>query len=285
MTLLNFWRSSLDPERVMNTEVTRWRGKDQEQCEEFLTVEEPLELRLGGRPLAMIMRTPGHDEALAAGFLFSEGLIRTREDVQSLRVLSDSAGIPQVNVLEVTLREDLMAQVTETAFHRSFAVSSSCGLCGRDTIADALSSCEPLAPDDFFIPVEVFYEMPVHLRKAQSVFTHTGGLHAAGLFNSQGELLLLREDIGRHNAVDKLIGHGFLQNALPYSRAIVLVSGRTSFEIVQKSIQARIPCLAAISAPSSLAVELADQGGITLIGFLRDCTMNIYTHPERIQGN
>ena len=140
----------------------------------------------------------------------------------------------------------------------------------------------PIEPDDLRIAASALYELPVGLRRAQSVFTHTGGLHAAGLFSSSGELLLLREDVGRHNAVDKIIGHGLLHGSFPYSAHILMVSGRTSFEIIQKALLARIPCIAAISAPSSLAVELAEQAGITLVGFLRDHSMNVYTHPRRI---
>lgn len=278
-----FWRSPLDPERVMNTRVTRWQESVQEQREEYLTVEEPCEVRLGGRSLAVIMRTPGHDHELALGFLLTEGIIQGAEDVLEVRTACDSDGLPLANVVEVTLRAELMEDVAARTFRRNFAVSSSCGLCGKDSIADVFCTSEPLPPDNLHIPASRLYGLPVLLRAAQAVFTHTGGLHAAGLFSTQGELVLLREDVGRHNAVDKLIGHGLLQGTLPYSRFILLVSGRTSFEIIQKAVRARIPCIAAISAPSSLAVELAEQSGITLIGFLRARTMNVYSHPERIE--
>jgi FdhD protein len=277
-----FWRSPLDPERVINTQVTRWQENMQEQREEYLTVEEPCEIRLGGRSLAVIMRTPGHDQELALGFLLTEGIIQGAEDVLEVRAAYDDEGLPLVNVVEVIVRAELMEDIAAHAFRRNFTVSSSCGLCGKDSIADVFCTSEPLPLDNLRIPASCLYDLPVLLREAQAVFTHTGGLHAAGLFNMQGELTLLREDVGRHNAVDKLIGYGLLQHTLPYSHFILLVSGRTSFEIIQKAVRARIPCIAAISAPSSLAVELAEQSGITLIGFLRAHTMNIYTHSERI---
>lgn len=283
MNTPGFWRSPLDPERVLSTRVVHWQEGEQEQREEYLTVEEPCEIRLGGRSLAVIMRTPGHDQELALGFLLTEGLIQGPEDMLEVSAACDSDGLPLPNVVEVTLREELLEDVATRAFRRNFTVSSSCGLCGKDSIADVFCTNEPLPADDLCIPASHLYDLPARLRKAQAVFTHTGGLHAAGLFNIQGELTLLREDVGRHNAVDKLIGHGVLNRALPYSHSILLVSGRTSFEIIQKALRARIPCIAAISAPSSLAVELAEQSGITLIGFLRERTMNIYAHPERIE--
>lgn len=278
----DFWRSPLDPERVMNARVAHWRNNEQKQREEYLAVEEPCEIRLGGRSLAVIMRTPGHDFELALGFLLTEGIITRPEDVVAVRGAYDAEGLPLANVVEVTLSAQLMESASETAFRRNFAVSASCGLCGKDSIADVLCTSEPLPADDLRIPASYLYDLPALLREAQAVFTHTGGLHAAGLFNARGELVLLREDVGRHNAVDKLIGYGLLQRALSYSHLLLLVSGRASFEIIQKALRVRIPCIAAISAPSSLAVELAEQSGITLIGFLREQTMNVYTHPERI---
>ncbi|HEX7735533.1 MAG TPA: formate dehydrogenase accessory sulfurtransferase FdhD [Ktedonobacteraceae bacterium] len=282
MTQPAFWRSALDPERVMSAQITHWQESEQEEREEYLTVEEPLEIRLGGRSLATIMRTPGHDAELAPGFLLSEGLIRYPEDLIEVRVARDPDGLPLANVVEVFLREPLMSEVSASAFQRHFTVSSSCGLCGKDSIADILCNAAPVTEDHFQIAASDLYELPERLRQAQAVFTHTGGLHAAGLFNERGQLSLLREDVGRHNAVDKLIGQGVLQRTLPYTSSLLMVSGRTSFEILQKALRARVPCVAAISAPSSLAVELAEQSGITLVGFLRARTMNVYTHRERI---
>lgn len=282
MAASGFWRSPLDPERVMNARVTHWQGSEQESREEYLTVEEPLELRLAGRSLAVIMRTPGQDHELALGFLLTEGVIQHPEDVLEVREASDAEGLPLINVVEIVLRAELMEEHVLQAFQRRFSVSASCGFCGKDSIADVLCMTEPIPADGLRISAALFYALSGQLRAAQSVFTHTGGLHAAGLFSLAGKLFLVREDIGRHNAVDKLIGYGLQQRLLPYSKQILLVSGRTSFEIIQKAVRARIPCIAAISAPSSLAVELAEQSGITLIGFLRDHTMNVYTHPERI---
>jgi len=284
MAAPGFWRSPLDPERVMQLPVAHWQENEQHRREEHLTVEEPLEIRLDGRSLAVIMRTPGHDFELACGFLFSEGIITSHDDILSLEDAVDADGLPLANVVDMALRASSAdpAGASAPAFQRHFAVSASCGLCGKNSIADLLCNVPPLPEDETHISPAILYTLTARLREQQDVFTHTGGLHAAGLFTTGGELLLLREDVGRHNAVDKLIGYGLLHDTLPYNEHILLVSGRTSFEIIQKALLARIPCIAAISAPSSLAVELADTGGITLIGFLRDHTMNVYTHPERI---
>jgi FdhD protein len=286
MTSSGSWRSTLDPERVMQVDVTHWQAQEHYQRTEQLTVEDPLEIRIAHRSLALIMRTPGNDFELAWGFLFSEGLIHRASDVLTLECEQDTDGFPQPNVINVTLGSTVQAsQVACPApdsFARRFAVSSSCGLCGKESIEQAMRAVPPLEADSVCVRAAVLYKLAQHLRRQQTVFSYTGGLHAAGLFSCDGDLLLLREDVGRHNAVDKLMGYGLIHNIYPYRERILLVSGRTSFEIVQKALLARIPCLAAISAPSSLAVELADAGGITLIGFLRDTTMNVYTHPERI---
>jgi FdhD protein len=224
------------------------------------------------------------------GFLFTERVIHQADEVQTIEDAMDDEGLPLTNVVNVILhpreRQDSLTQAAnnehDSVFERHFAVSASCGLCGKNSIDDLMLTVPPLEVEDLRISASCIYELTRQLRIGQDVFTHTGGLHAAGLFTSTGELCLLREDVGRHNAVDKIIGHGLLHNTLPYSRHILMVSGRTSYEIIQKALLARIPCIAAISAPSSLAVELAQQSGITLIGFLRDHAMNVYTHPERI---
>src|SRR5438874_1168552 len=284
MTVPAFWRSSLDPERVMNVRVTHWQEHIQQQREDHVTVEEPFEVRLNHRSLAIIMRTPGHDRELAMGFLFTERVIHQADDVHAIEDAMDEDGLPLANVVNVHLhpneKQDSLTFVDK--FERHFAVSASCGLCGKNSIDDLMLTAPSLKEEDLRISTSCIYELTRQLRTGQDVFTHTGGLHAAGLFNETGELCLLREDVGRHNAVDKIIGHGLLHNTLPYSRHILVVSGRTSYEIIQKALFARIPCIAAISAPSSLAIQLAHQGGITLIGFLRDHAMNVYTHPERI---
>lgn len=285
MTLPGFWRSALDPERVMRVEVVHWQAHEQQKREDHLTVEEPFEIRIEGRSLAVIMRTPGHDHELAMGFLFSEGVIQHVDDVVSIEDALDDDGLPLANVVNVILRShepQAGVQTLPAAFERHFAVSASCGLCGKNSIADLMLTTSRLEPDTFSVSANTLYALANALRTQQTVFTHTGGLHAAGLFTRSGELLLLREDVGRHNAVDKLIGHGLLHGTYPYSEYILMVSGRTSFEIIQKALLARIPCIAAISAPSSLAVELADKSGITLVGFLRGQSMNVYTCPERV---
>jgi FdhD protein len=284
MTVQGFWRSALDPERVMNVRMTHWKEHVQEKREDYVTVEEPFEVRVNQRSLAVIMRTPGNDHELAMGFLLTERVIRQADDVDAIEDAIDDDGLPLANVVNVRLRpgeqQDSLIRIDH--FERHFAVSASCGLCGKNSIDDLMLTIPALTVEDLQISSSCIYELTRQLRIGQDVFTHTGGLHAAGLFTSSGELCLLREDVGRHNAVDKIIGHGLLHNALPYSRHILVVSGRTSYEIIQKAALARIPCIAAISAPSSLAVELAQQAGITLIGFLRDHAMNVYTHPERI---
>jgi FdhD protein len=283
--LANSWRSEFDPERVMQTNVMRWQEGDCYEREDHLTVEEPFEVRIEHRSLATIMRTPGHDFELALGFLFSEGVIRDASEVLSLEHELDSDGLPLPNVVNVVLQQHTSGGVACTfpaTFERHFVVSASCGLCGKNSIADLLQSTPPLEPDTLLISYSTLYSLPQQLCSQQAVFKHTGGLHAAGLFTAGGGMLLLREDVGRHNAVDKAIGHGLLHGDYPYLDRILMVSGRSSFEIIQKALLARIPCVAAISAPSSLAVELADKSGITLIGFLRDRSMNVYTHPERV---
>jgi FdhD protein len=299
MTATGFWRSAVDPLRVMSAQVVHWQEEEVQPREEALAVEEPLEVRLDGRSLAVIMRTPGHDRELALGFLFSEGVIHGAEEVATVEEALDADGLPLPNVINVTLRgseersrtEGMAATATDVGagaacqatFERHFAVSSSCGLCGKNSIADLLTDIPPLEPDNLSIAASVIYALPERLRAAQAVFSHTGGLHAAALFSLEGELLLLREDVGRHNAVDKLIGYGLWHRQFPYREYILMVSGRTSFEILQKALHARIPCVAAISAPSSLAVELAESAGITLVGFLRGHSMNVYTHAQRIR--
>ena len=288
MTSSGSWRSTLDPQRIMQMDVTHWQAQEHYQRTGQLTIEEPLEIRIEHRSLAVIMRTPGNDFELTWGFLFSEGLIQHASDVLMLEYEQDTDGLPLPNIVNVTLRATHPPEVSQRTcsppdnFVRHFVVSSSCGLCGKDSIEKAIHTALPLEPDSISIKATVLYKLAQHLRGQQTIFNYTGSLHAAGLFTCDGNLLLLREDVGRHNAVDKLIGYGLTHNSYPYREHILLVSGRTSFEIVQKALLARIPCLAAISAPSSLAVELADASGITLIGFLRNTAMNVYTHPRRI---
>ncbi|MCX4626584.1 MULTISPECIES: formate dehydrogenase accessory sulfurtransferase FdhD [unclassified Streptomyces] len=252
-----------------------------------LVAEEPLEIRLSGKPLAITMRTPGDDFALAVGFLVSEGVLGSASDVQAVTYCEGATedGSNTYNVVNVQLAPGVV--LPDITLERNVYTTSSCGLCGKASL-DAVRTATrfPLrrsaAEDTVRIPAELLGELPDRLRAAQKVFDRTGGLHAAGLFSPQGELLDLREDVGRHNAVDKIVGRAFQAGLLPLAGAVLLVSGRASFELAQKAVMAGIPILAAVSAPSSLAVDLALESGLTLVGFLRGQNMNIYAGEERI---
>ncbi len=249
-----------------------------------LATEEPLEIRLASPPqtLAVTMRTPGADFDLTAGFLYGEGVIRQRDDIcrMSYCVDPDLDGAQQQNIVNVTLRADLRPDLKP--LERHFFTSSACGVCGKASIeALQLRDC-PQLPKDLQIAPEVIYSLPDKLQAAQGVFKATGGLHAAALFDLDGNLLRLREDIGRHNALDKLIGSAFLAGEFPLSRHIVMVSGRSSYEILQKCLVAGVPVICAVSAPSSLAMAIAREFGVTLIGFLRGRRFNLYSGIERI---
>jgi FdhD protein len=240
---------------------------------DLLAVEEPLEIQVDGEPLIVTMRTPGYDIDLAAGFLFTEGLLAGLSDVREIRMCDD-------NVAAVTLQPG--SALLKTAA-RNFMATSACGVCGKDSIeAIRVRSAFDVAADQVQVSPAVLAGLPDQLREAQRVFSHTGGLHAAGLFTPDGTLLALREDVGRHNAVDKLAGWALRSGLLPLAGHILLVSGRASFELVQKAVLAGIPVLAAVSAPSSLAAELAADSGLTLVGFLRGASMNVYTGAGRV---
>jgi FdhD protein len=248
-----------------------------------LVVEEPLEIRLDGSPLAVTMRTPGDDFDLAAGFLVSEGVASAQEHVATIRYClgKDDEGRNTYNVLDVTLGQ--AATAPDTSLQRNFYTTSSCGLCGKASLdAVRTSAAWEVRDDPLRTSTETLALLPDRLRDAQRVFERTGGLHAAGLFTADGELLGLREDVGRHNAVDKLVGWALQQGALPLRGTVLMVSGRASFELVQKALMAGIPAMAAVSAPSSLAVELAEDAGLTLVGFLRGSTMNVYAGGHRL---
>lgn len=236
-----------------------------------LAVEEPLEIRADGKPLAVTMRTPGHDVDLALGFLLTEGLVGP-DGVHSAINCAD-------NVVDVTLTEALPDDTTA----RGFYVNSSCGICGKASI-DALTTVQrwPVADDVFAIATDVLVSLPDKMREAQKTFDRTGGLHAAGLFTTSGDLLCIREDVGRHNAVDKVIGWALTNDRLPLRETVLQVSGRASFELVQKALMAGIPVMAAVSAPSSLAVEMATGAGQTLVGFLRGTSFNVYADAGRL---
>ncbi|TAG29271.1 MAG: formate dehydrogenase accessory sulfurtransferase FdhD [Verrucomicrobia bacterium] len=262
-------------------------GSPPELYDDLLAVEEPLEIRLNTRSLSVTMRTPGHDEELAAGFLLTEGLLQNRADLAELAPCKTARPDGKGNILNATLAPHLTPDFARLTRH-VFA-SSSCGLCGKASIANLHQHFPPILrraeSPPLTVSISLLRQLPFLLRAAQDAFEQTGGLHAAGVFDSQGTLLVAREDVGRHNAVDKVIGYGLLAGLAPFSRHILLVSGRASFEIVQKALAARFPILAAVSAPSSLAVDFARANGQTLVGFLRDRSLNIYTHPERVVGD
>ena len=249
---------------------------------DFVAVEEPLELRLGTVPFATIMRTPGEDVELAAGFLLAERLVAIASDIASIHHAVDADGDTEPNALDVWLAGNAaLRAATGLRTRRHVAAASACGICGRRTIADLLTDIQPIEPVPV-IPSATISLLPERLRAAQRTFDRTGGLHAAGLFRPDGTLGAFAEDVGRHNAVDKVIGRELLRDRLPLSDAILFVSGRSSFEIVQKGAVAGVPIIASVSAPSSLAISLARDANITLCGFVRDGHFNVYTSPERI---
>ncbi|WP_327391742.1 formate dehydrogenase accessory sulfurtransferase FdhD [Streptomyces sp. NBC_01186] len=249
-----------------------------------LVAEEPLEIRLGGKPLAITMRTPGDDFALAAGFLVSEGVLAHPRELAGIVYCAgaDERGHNTYNVVDVRLAPGV--PVPDITLERNVYTTSSCGLCGKASLDAVRTTARwpPAADRPRGIGTEVLAALPERLRAAQRVFDRTGGLHAAALFTSEGELLELREDVGRHNAVDKLIGHALQEGLLPLRDSLLMVSGRASFELAQKAVMAGIPLLAAVSAPSSLAVDLAAETGLTLVGFLRGTSMNVYAGAHRL---
>ncbi|NED09688.1 formate dehydrogenase accessory sulfurtransferase FdhD [Streptomyces sp. SID6648] len=248
-----------------------------------LAAEEPMEIRVGGRPLAVTMRTPGDDFDLAVGFLVSEGVVHRAEDVAGIRYCAGATadGGNTYNVVDVALAPGVAAP--DPSLERNFSTTSSCGLCGKAGLdAVRTTAAWSVAEDPLRIGTDVLAALPDRLRAAQRVFDSTGGLHAAGLFTADGELMCLREDVGRHNAVDKVVGHALRSGLLPLRGSVLMVSGRASFELVQKAVMAGIPLLAAVSAPSSLAADLAADSGLTLVGFLRGTSMNVYAGDERV---
>lgn len=248
-----------------------------------LAVEEPLELRVDGRPLTVTMRTPGHDVELAHGFLLTEGVIGSAQDVRVARYCDsfDDSGTNTYNVLDVGLAPGV--EPPDPSVERNFYTTSSCGVCGKASLdAVRLKTRFSPATDALRLTPAVLTGLPDTLRAAQKIFDSTGGLHAAGLFTATGELLVAREDVGRHNAVDKVLGRALLDGRVPAADTVLMVSGRASFELVQKAVMAGVPALAAVSAPSSLAVDLAAEAGLTLVGFLRGETMNVYARADRI---
>lgn len=268
---------------------------DGREFDDVLAVEEPLEIRLGfpdrtHRAISITMRTPGEDGELAAGFLFTEGILRSPDQIRQIRhcglkIRTGKGVIDRVSALNSnTIRVDLNegVDVDLKRLERHFYTSSSCGVCGKSSIEALRSGVKPLPDNGFAVSSEVIHGLPERLRETQAVFDETGGLHASALFTPDGVLDIVREDVGRHNALDKVIGAKFLDGSLPLDDRVLLVSGRASFELVQKALMAGIPVMAAVGAPSSLAVELANAYGMTLIGFVRDGRFNVYTGSARV---
>ena len=259
--------------------IVRVQGGGYTRAIDRAATEEPLEIRLHGQPFSVIMRTPGADRELAAGFLLAERVIRNADELGTIDYCTDNQ-----NVVNVTLAPGLEGRVAALLdSRRQVMTNSSCGLCGRRTIESLATDVPPLRAS-WRVSGSTITQMPSRLRERQAIFDETGGLHAAGLFTNDGHLVDVAEDVGRHNAVDKIIGRRLMRDALPLSSHVLLVSGRTSFEIVQKALFAGIPVIAAVSAPSTLAIDLADAFGITLTGFVRGGDFTIYAHPERIEG-
>jgi len=265
-------------------------GDSATDADELVATEEPLEIRLGyraasgersERSISITMRTPGNDDELARGFLFTEGIVRRAEDIEFVRPCGPPADNGLINVIRVELADNVDVELDR--LERHFYTSSSCGVCGKASLeAVAVQGLYQIADFSFSLPKSVLQSLPESLLSSQSIFERTGGLHASGLFDSGGRILTVREDVGRHNALDKVIGSRFQHSQIPLSENGIIVSGRASFELMQKAMVAGCPLLAAVGAPSSLAVELAEEFGMTLVGFLKRDRFNIYTHPERI---
>ncbi|WP_121810778.1 formate dehydrogenase accessory sulfurtransferase FdhD [Mucilaginibacter kameinonensis] len=275
---------------IIHIPVVKVNANQSAREEDSIAIEEPLEIKLEHGPadnrevrnISVTMRTPGHDAELATGFLFTEGIIKNADEVKSARHSFIACAENKENTILVTLEQDTVPNLQNT--ERNFYTTSSCGVCGKGSISAirTVSNYAARGDDGNMIHSIVLNQLPKILRRHQRVFDDTGGLHASALFTPVGELLLLREDVGRHNALDKLIGAAMMYNWLPLQQTILLLSGRTSFELVQKAAMAGISIIAAVGAPSSLAVELANEFNITLIGFLRDERFNIYTGAHRV---
>jgi FdhD protein len=270
------------PEAFKPASIVRTRGTSRTADLDQVAVEEPLEVRLHNRTFATIMRTPGADMALAAGFLLSERVIGEAGELGAIEYCRDAREEARGNVVNVTLAGDAVGRLEQVlAERRNVTTNASCGMCGRQSIDAVTAGLAPLSSASR-VGAAMVQALPDRLRAVQRAFDASGGLHAAGVFSPDGQLTASAEDVGRHNAVDKVVGTLMMRDELPLSDAVLFVSGRTSFEIVQKAFVAGIPIVAAVSAPSSLAIDLAAQAGITLIGFVRDATFNIYAHQHRV---
>lgn len=268
---------------ILTVPVRRVEDRSASQVQDLLAVEEPLEIRIGDKTISLTMRTPGHDFELAAGFLFTEGILAGADQIEKIR-RTENGGNPRQAGNSITVDLNPNVEVDFERLQRHFYTTSSCGVCGKASI-EALETqgCPVLPRDSPIVAAEIIHHLPETLRREQAVFERTGGLHAAALFDPQGNLIFLREDVGRHNALDKLIGAEMLAGHTPLSDNLLLVSGRASFELVQKALMGGIPILAAVGAPSSLAVETAQRFNLTLLGFVRDHRFNIYSGASRVQ--
>lgn len=273
--------------RTVETDVVALTGDARARKHDEVVGEEPLELRLTGdgttRTLAVTMRTPGNDFELAAGFIYGEGIVRSHDDIAELTYCLDASVDPEqrYNIVSIELRAG-RAPADLDRFERHFAMSSACGVCGRAQLDSLRELGATPLDDELNVAAKLLYALPKRMRDAQRVFETTGGLHAAALFDGRGDPVVVREDVGRHNAVDKLVGWALLNGRLPLRGSILVVSGRASYEILQKAVMARVPVVASVSAPSSLAVDLAREFHVTLAGFVRDDRANLYAAPERI---
>ena len=286
-------RASNATQRSVATGIVRFQGDERSELTDRVAIEEPLEIRVDFvvngercvRSLSITMRTPGHDEELAAGFLMSEGLVRSARDIESIRPCGPESGAHDGNnVVKVRLADN--ATIAWPNVERHFYATSSCGVCGKASLeALEVPGMCPIARDGFRFAISAIRMLSDRLRAQQSVFEETGGLHAAALFNSAGQILAIREDVGRHNAVDKLLGAQFLQGQTPLASNLLFLSGRISFELAQKALAGGVPMVVAVGAPSSLAIELAKRFDITLIGFLRGERFNVYSGEWRLTGN
>jgi FdhD protein len=278
---------------IINIPIKKVSGTVVTDTSDLLAIEEPLEIRLEYGPrenslvknVSVTMRTPGNDEELASGFLFTEGIVTSNAAIDSAAHVFIACAENKNNVIVVKLKEGVQPNLANT--DRNFYTTSSCGVCGKGSInaIRTVSAIQHLYSDDYVVSAELLYQLPEKLSQQQQLFADTGGIHASALFDEDGTLVLLREDVGRHNALDKLIGAALANNMLPLNRHILVLSGRASFELVQKSVMAGIKIIAAVGAPSSLAIELAQEFDVTLAGFLRDHRFNIYTAARRVQIN
>ncbi len=273
---------------VKPVEITKINAEGSKVAPDLVAVEEPLEIRIGfgevgdrqQKSLSVTMRTPGHDYELATGFLITEGIIDTFEQVESIKYCEDvGRQEDKENVVRLELKPDVNFDVKK--LQRNFYTTSSCGVCGKSSIEAVHVACRPIK-DNIQVDKNVIYGLPDKLREAQQIFEHTGGLHAVGLFDLNGKLLLTREDVGRHNAMDKIVGASLFKKEIPLSNNIIMVSGRASFELVQKALRAGAPMMVAVGAPSSLAISLAKDLGMTLLGFVKRGSFNIYTGAQRL---